>query len=175
MEEIKRLIEERQVMAVKKELTKKLLCVVRNLGSPIVNQTSGYGVGLSSNEYDSEAWLTEDERNLSGMPTATDEDYSENGYIYDSLARGHNFEVRYLTYDKELRAKYNGYVVYLEEDGKLKAYLPHEVWEKLTNDLYDVAKPKDEARKAKEKEEANKGFMRQATKFLKELRDSWGI
>lgn len=172
MDEIKRLIESRQIEAVKKQLTQKLLCIVRNLGQPIYGE-AGYGTGSSSNSFDSDAWLTEEERNEDELPTASDDRYSNMGFIYDALQRGHNFEIRYL--DSVLRANYNGFTVYLEEDNKIKAYIPHQIWEKLTNDLYDHAKTLDESRKLQNKEEEKAGFMKKATKFLKELRESWGV
>lgn len=173
MEEIKRLIEARQIEATKKQITLKLLSVVRGLGSPVYGE-GGFGAGLGGSMYDPEAWMTDAERGQE-MPTAEDEDYSHIGQLYDALSIGHNFEVRYMTYDKELRASYNGFVVYKEEDNKLTAYVPHPVWEDLLDRLYKKSRPAEEARKEMERKDDEAGFMRQAAKFLSDLRKSWGI
>jgi len=173
MEEIKRLIEDRQVQAIKREITKKLMCIVRNMGQPIYGNT-GFGTGLNVNSYDPDAWLLEEERLQGGdLLLASADDYSSNGYLYDALSIGHNFEIRYM--DTSLRAKYDGHIVYLEEEGKLKAYVPEEKWEQLVAGLYAKAKPLDDQRRVKDKEESKAWFMKQAAKFLEELRKSWGF
>jgi hypothetical protein len=174
MEEIKRLIEQRQIEAVKKQLTLKLMTVVKSLGQGIYGDF-GCGREFSSTAYDPDAWLTEDERSKGGMPTANDDDYSDMGYIFDALNMGHNFEVRWMGWEKELRAKYNGHVVYLDVEGKLRAYVPNATWEGLTDRLYELAKPIDERARQKEKEESQQSYFKQAAKFLKELREAWGL
>lgn len=174
MEEIKRLIEARQIEATKKQITLKLMCIVRNLGQGIYGDV-GFGAGLGGSSLDTEAWMTPEERGEE-MPTAEDGgEYSDMGYLFDALNIGHNFEVRWLVHDRELLAKYNGYTVYQEEEGKLKAYVPNKVWEDLMDRLYVRAKPVEEVNKTDAKKEHDAGFFRQAAKFMKELRDSWGI
>lgn len=173
MEEIKRLIEERQIMATKKQLSTKLTSIVTSLGDGMYGDM-GFGTGFGGSSLDTEAWMLPEERDEE-IPTADDDDYSHLGYLFDALSMGHNFQVRYTTHDRELRAKYNGITVFLEEEGKLKAYLPDSVWEGLVDRLYVKSKPVEEANKDKAREENQKSFMKQAAKFMKELRESWGI
>jgi len=173
MDEIKRLIESRQVEATKKQLSKKMLCIAKYSGHKMYSEF-GFGSGSMSTQYDSDDWLTEGEKGYANLPEATD-DFFEYGYVFDALNSGHNLEIRYMSGDNELRTTYNGYVVYLEIDGKLRAYVPHNNWEEVVERLYQKAKVKEELVVKEEKIESESKFMREATKFLKELRDSWGF
>lgn len=173
MDEIKKLIEDRQMMATKKQLSSKLTIIASNLGSGIYGDT-GFGAGLGGSSLDTEAWMLPEEKDEEILD-AEDQEYSDMGYLFDSLNMGHNFEIRLLTHEREIRATYNGYVVYLEEEGKLKAYVPNAIWENLVDKLYLQAKPKEDDKRIATKEVNQKRFMQQAAEFMKELRDSWGI
>ncbi len=173
MEEIKRLIEERQIMATKKQLSLKMTTIVTNLGSGIYGDVS-FGAGLGGSTLDTNAWMLPEEKNEEILD-AEEVDYSDLGYLFDALGMGHNFEIRLFKNERELQAKYNGYVVYLEEEGKLKAYVPNSTWENLVDTLYRRAKPIEDEMKEKTKEKNQKSFLKQASKFMKDLRESWGI
>jgi hypothetical protein len=173
MEEIKRLVEERQIMASKKKISSKLNTVVTSMGSSVYGD-SGYGAGYSSNAYETESCILPPDTG-EDIQIAHDADCSDIGYLYDALRLGHNFEILYLKYERQLRAKYNGYIVYLEEEGKLKAYVPNPVWEELLDRIYLKAKIVEEDNQKQTKIENEKGFMKHASKFMKELRESWGI
>ena len=173
MEEIQRLVQDRENQATKRQISPKLMTVARSLGQSVFGDM-GFGSGLGGSPYDPEAWMSDEEKG-EDLPTAGDGDPSDMGLIYDALNIGHNFEIRYMKHDKQVRAKYDGRIVFLEEEGKIKAYVPNPVWEELLDRIYAKAKPVEETRKIKEKQESKEGFVKQANKFLKELRESWGF
>lgn len=174
MEEIKRLVEDRQNMATKKQLSPKMMTIVVNLGSGIYGDC-GFGGGINSSTLNTNEWMLPEETGEDLVATADDVDYSDIGYIFDSLNIGHNFEICYFKNERKLRAKYNGYIVYLEEEGKLKAYVPNSTWESLVDWFYVKAKPIEDKAREKTKNENQKSFMKQTANFMKELRESWGI
>ncbi len=171
MDDIKKLIENRQVQATLKQLTPKLMCIVKHLGQKIMGN-EGVGEGLHVTPYDSGIpYLDNEEQQL---PTAEDEPYAI-GYIYNGLSIGHNLEIRYLTDDRDLRASYNGYTVYREIEGEIEGYVPNETWENVVDRLYKRAKEKEEQAKKDEKIEKKNTLLKDAKKFLDKLRETWGI
>ena len=150
MEEIKRLVEQRQIESLKKQLPTKMLCILKILGSNVYSD-SGYGTGINTNEYDDEFFGDEETNDGNEIKEIPDEDYSDIGWTYTYLKFGTNIEIRYLIHDKELKTTYNGYTVYLEIDGQLKSYVPSPLWEESIDALYLIAKPKEDENKKEEK------------------------
>jgi len=165
MDEIRRLIERRHVKAVLDKVTLKLMTVAEHLGKPIMSEGPAAIFPTVVPEWGAEE---EDIRSWDGESNRL-------GYIYDSLHLGQNLEVRWLETDAELRATYDGHVVYHEVEGELQAYVPRPDWEALMDHLYQQAKQVAESRTAEAKEKERGRLLRQAGEFVQNLRSTWGF
>lgn len=188
MDDIVRIIEERKAQAAKKELTKKLLAVCKVLGQPIRSQHGGIGdQGMTFNQPDfpwrDEYWaedgashpvfemFNEKARNADDHDTA-----ATIGYIFDSLNWGKNLEVRYLTDLSELKATFDGRLVYKEDTGNLIAYIPGpDTWEPLLDRLFESAKVRHDGRKAAREAAAEEQAAKRAKGIIQKLREAWGF
>lgn len=83
--------------------------------------------------------------------------------------------MRWLEAAADLRATYNGHVVYHEVEGELQAYVPRPDWESLMEHLYGQAKQIAESRTAAAKEKERGRLLRQASEFVQNLRSTWGF
>lgn len=171
MEELKRLVEQRQIEATLRKLTPKMMCILQFLGSPIICE-GHFGSGIDQHflhqpwlEYDEEEILTWEE---GAEPT-------EMGQVFDTLSIGQNFEVKFNNFEKELVATYNGFLVYKETEGILRAYFPDDNWETLIDYFYEIAHKKEIKNKAEEKEKEKTNLLKDVSKFMKKLRETWGI
>lgn len=175
MEEIKRLKEKREIEATLKKLSSKMQVILQNIGHPMVSHSSNNSVSY----YDNEAWLTEGERTANkshGMDTMDEEDSGYCiGYIYDTLHTGTNIELKYMINERELKATFNGYTVYLEIEGVLHGYAPNDAWESAIESAYARAKLVEESKKKQEKEEKQKQAIKKANTFIQRLRETWGF
>jgi hypothetical protein len=169
MQEVKKLIESRQIEALKKHIPAKLMTIVKYMGQKIYNH-SDFGSGIERTELPSFDEFEEEE-----IPEMDGSNYDSIGYVYDSLSSGRNFEIRYLQYENELVAKFNGNNVFLEVDGKIKGYVPNETWESWMDKLYEIAKPIETKTIKDEKEEKKKSLYKHAIEFIEELKQVWGI
>lgn len=163
MEELKKLIEARQIEAARKKLPEKLICVAKYLGQPMY----GMAGGLEYNEFD---WEIYEE-----IPTADDIDYEPYGYFFYALSFGHNFEIKYNHEEHNLKVKYNCISVFSEVDGQLTGYFPSPLWEDLVENYYKIAKEKEEIKTKANKLAEKEGFLKQASKFMQKVRETWGI
>lgn len=171
MEEIKRLREKREIEATLKKLSSKMQCILQNIGQPIISQYSANTV------FDSEGWLTEEERRGKDDIQILDED--EGGYcighIYDSLSLGKNIEIKYMIHERELKATFNGRVVYKEVEGVLEGYVPSQLWEETIEKVYLNARQVEERKAAQDKEKKRERATKNAIGFIQKLRDAWGF
>lgn len=143
-DKIQSLVEKRVIEATKKQLTQKLVLISKYLGRPIIAQT------LFSRDFDDRQ--EEDfiyDRNIPMMEFSEDRQYAvsdwedrDTGFHFDGLRCGINLCITTLIYDNkldELKATYNGYVVFAEVEGELKAYAPFPAWEDAVEMFYEAA------------------------------------
>lgn len=180
------LIRDRTIQATKNNIRGKLICVARNMGSPIMGHhfdnpiTEEDWSNFNNGKMD---WSREPDESLENgnLPRL--------GFVYDSLKIGVNFEIVVLVKEKfnsvtgirelenptEMRCSYNGYKVYEEIGGILKSYAPFSQWEEHLDQIFNYATGRDNRRKISEKEEENKIRKKAANKALQNLRRLWGI
>lgn len=174
-EKIQSIIEERLIQATKKELTKKLTTIAQMLGKPIIAQSS-----LSTKLDD--PWSLEDPFIYDPVVNIreADDDWntSERGYYFDGLKCGLNLCVTVMSYDSkitDIKATWQGYLVYLEVDGELKAYAPFDAWEDVLNMFYQAAVARQKKREEVEKKEKAEENKRKVSQFWERFRQYWGL
>jgi hypothetical protein len=204
-EKEKRIKEERTREATKKGLmgiSGRFGVIMRNLGSPIVLQGDSGGaldiIGFTRTEMPSA--YPEDNENYAGLPTMemldemgqpvnepegygwTQKNSSRQGasvttigWHFDGLNRGMHLEMKYLEGESEIIVHYKGHLVYKEVGGDLKTYAPLPEWESWVNDLYGVAKIKDDKNKKIERDERIAEAAKTKESWLEKLRKNWGI
>jgi hypothetical protein len=173
-EKIRSLIEQRVIESTKKRITQKLLMISKYMGRPIISQSV-----IGDLE---ESWHRQGDYGLLYDPTKIydAEDVGEpydRGYHFDGLKCGINLCITVMVFDNkisELKATYNGYLVFAEMEGELKAYAPFPAWEDAMDMFYEGAvqmeKKKMEQEKAK-RQEANK---RAFSSYWQKFRMLWG-
>lgn len=186
--------EKRTLEATRKNLMGsegKLGVILKQLGQPIIAHEIGGGMYDQSylEGYD----IYEEDESLPTMSMGDDESTPEGwewsttpadadpvscrqiGWHFDGLSRGMHLEIKYDDLTKTLRLHYRGHLVFEETTGDLTAYVPDLEWEKMINNLYNVAEPM-KYDKEKEDREEQKTAIKQAKKnFLQKLRDKWGV
>lgn len=170
-EKIKALIEQRVIEATKKQMTQKLLLISKMLGRPIVSQTSVVGTKLEN------PWEEDLIYDPMRVHDADDWDTTDIGYYFDGLSCGINLCVTALIYDGkvyELKTTYNGYLVFVEKDGELKAYAPFPAWEDAVNMFYEAAVQREKARELKMKVEREAENKKRRATFWQTIRSLWG-
>lgn len=172
MEEIKRLKEKREIEATLKRLSSKMQFILQNIGQPIIQQSSGM-----ITEYDSDAWLTPEERGKDNeIETMHDDDDGYLiGHIYDTLSSGKNIELKYMVHERELKTTFNGYTVYKEVEGVLEGYAPDDAWESVIEAAYKRAKLVEESKSKEEKKIRQEQAIKKANTFIQRLRETWGF
>ena len=167
LDRVKGLIQDRTNLAIKKELTKKMIVICGAFGRPVVEHMKPYT--LLPDYWEIEA---------PDIPEITDDHIVVRGCYFDGLNRGMDINIRIISYDtqiSEISCNYKGARVYTETEGELKSYVPSPIWEDLLERLYIYAKPtheeKDKLEKLKKKE-ANKS---EVMNLLDKLRVLWGI
>lgn len=180
------LIRDRTIQATKNNIHGKLVCVARNMGSPIMGHyfdnpiTEQEWANFNNAEAD---WSKEPDESLENgnLPKL--------GFVYDSLKIGVNLEIVVMVKEKisqltgekeldkpsEIRCSYRGYQVYHEVDSVIKCYAPFPEWEDHLNTIYNYATGRDNRRKANEKEEVKQVRKKASKKALESLRRLWGI
>jgi len=137
-EKVQALIEQRVVEATKKQVTQKLLMIAKYLGKPIISQST-FGDKYFDPYYREEEMIYDDKLSVQDPDEWTT---VERGYHFDGLKVGINLVITSQTYDEkvsELKATYNGYLVFAEVEGELKAYAPFPVWEDAVNMFHEAA------------------------------------
>jgi hypothetical protein len=169
----KRIKEQRVIEAAKKNLmgaSGKLGSICRYLGESI----KGVGGSLyDSYEYEFDSWGEEDPDELPTMEIDTSV-YSM-GYLFDGLSRGMHLEIKYLSYEKKLTCHYEGYEVYQEVEGDLRAYAPRPEWETLIDNLYKITQTTARKKKKQQAAEDKAELKTRAKGFLQKLKDRWGL
>jgi hypothetical protein len=168
-DKIQSLVEKRVIEATKKQLTQKLVCISKYLGRSIIAQT------LFNKDFDDREEDFIYDREIPMMRFSEDRTYAvsewedkETGFHFDGLRCGINLCVTALIYDnklEELKATYNGYLVFAEVEGELKAYAPFPAWEDAVEMFYEAAIQKERktlleenAKKKQQNQEKMKGF-----------------
>lgn len=144
--------DKRIIESVEKKITQKLESISKNLGRPIISE---YGV---------------DEEDL---PIT---EYL--GHYFDGLKYGINLCITCMIYEDKLvdiKATYNGYLVYHEIEGTLEAYAPFPEWENALEMFYEGTKKTDKQNIIKERENARKINMKLAYSFWEKFRHTWGF
>ncbi len=199
--------EKRTIEATKKGLmgsNGKIGCILKNLGDPIIanSSTSLYDVNYfdsDQKEYDPEDARSAEDllANLPTMemwrgdqriaePSDVDSGWTQKqnyvsgghhnlGWIFDGLNRGVHMELKYMEDAQELTVHYKGYQVYKEVSGELMAYAPFDEWESQIERLYKIEEKQKKANNAKEKEELTKEAERQKKNWIQKFRERWGI
>ena len=170
----KRIKEQRVIEAAGKNLmgaSGKLGSICRYLGEAIM------GVGGSlydSYEYDFDnGWGEEDPDELPTMEVDTS--VYNMGYLFDGLSRGMHLEIKYLAYEKKLTCNYEGYEVYQEVEGDLRAYAPRPEWETLIDNLYKITQTTARKKKKQQAAEEKAKMKAYGLGFLQKLKDRWGL
>lgn len=199
--------EKRTIEATKKGLmgsTGKLGCILKNLGDPIIANSS---TGLhdinyfdsGEEEFDLNDCTTNEEM-ASNLPTmemwqgdhrivdpseVQDGWITKNnmvpgghcsiGWIFDGLGQGMHLELKYMEDAKELTVYYKGHSVYKEVTGELMSYVPYDEWENYIETLYAVAIKKKKIAEAKDQEELKEEVDKNKQTWLQKFKDNWGI
>jgi hypothetical protein len=173
-DKIARLIEQRVFQATKKQVSLKLTNVARVLGKPIISQSV-------FNNYLSDAWNMPGEDMVydDNHVYEADEDSSDThrGWYFDGLKFGINLCVTALVYHDrvvELKATYNGYVVFAEIEGNLKSYAPFPAWEDAVNMFYEGSVTVDRRRQQEESLRKKEEFSKRWGEFWKSFKMLWG-
>jgi hypothetical protein len=166
-ERIRSLIEQRTIMAARKEVAKKLYTIVKAYGKPVIEQSVPYN---SLPNY----W----ELDAPELSEIGEEDISLRGYYFDGLRSGVNLCIKMTIYDGravEVQCDYNGYMVFSEENGVVKAYAPFDTWENAVDKLYTNAKPVETRKIQEEKEKQKEVDKKKVLTIMEKLRLLWGI
>ncbi len=172
-----RIKEQRTIEATKKGymgLSGKLACIMRNLGQPILSETSDFYSTTSL----SDVWDLDDKYFYDATKIHdADEDISirEIGFMFDGLNRGMHLEIKYLTDEKTLTVNYKGYKVYREQSGDLEAFSPDPEWEDLVSKLFLTAKKISEERKKEHNIVSQEKAEKKVKNIIEQLRLRWGL
>lgn len=176
------LIEQRVIEASKKQVPQKLLSVAKWLGRPIIAQTL-FGDRLDDTwKYDDD--MIYDPNSIPTMKFSEDRTYEggewgslDRGYNFDGLKCGINLCITALLYDNkldELKATYNGYLVFAEIEGALKAYAPFPAWENALDMFYEAAVQREREQTIKEKAKRQEVNRQKMKNFWQKFRMLWG-
>lgn len=166
------LIEHRKLEAARKEVSKKLTLVVKYLGKPITEQSSNYNPLP-------DMWMLDGEEENNDFILDSDEymsDYNK-GYYFDGLKYGINLCIKALIYEekaREIKATFNGYLVFTEESNEIAGYAPFPEWENAMNMFYEAALVKEDADLTIIKQDAKEEKRKEVNSIIKMLRYFWG-
>jgi hypothetical protein len=180
--------EQRTIEATKKNFmgpSGKFGMILQAFGTPVIRQGTGlfdssymddpYGDEVYS-EYGSTAsgqrgpLLFRDE-----IATTADENFYNEGLIFDGLSRGIHLEIVYWHYDSRLQVSFKGYPVYIEIAGELEAYAPTDEWENIIERLAKAGKDRLKSLKKQQEEEIGKKLQEKKASFLQRIRTKWGV
>lgn len=174
-EKINSLIEQRIMEATKKQITQKLLCVSKYLGRKITAQ-SMFADPLRDH------WQTDEDLiyDPNHISTNDPDDWTitDRGFYFDGLKCGINLCVTVLLYDdkvSELKATYNGYLVYAEIEGEVKAYAPFPAWENALDMFHEAAVQVEKKRMMEHKEIRQEDNRQKMQSFWQKFRMLWGF
>jgi hypothetical protein len=147
----------------------KFGCILKYLGQPILTQGS---LMYESSPF-IDVWdLPEDDE----MPELDMDDPSiEIGRHFDGLPYNVHLEIKYIGEEKKLLVTYKGYMVYCETEGDLECYVPNKEWERKIDDIYSIAKIKEQKHKESLPKEKKEARHREKMNFLEEIKRKWGF
>lgn len=147
--------------------------IARNLGQPIISHG---GKWFESNNADFLNFDFCEEAEEEEMPTWDEnESVGEVGWHWDGLKYGIHAEIRYLTDKKELLVTYKGFPVYMEIQGELESYNPNGEWEEKLEQVYQMARRKENKYRQETVKEQKAESRKTAMGWLEKLRERWGI
>jgi len=172
--DLAKIIELRQVEAVKKNISKKALTIVSALGFSIMDQYGGgshegfsinQGSPLSYEPYEQDVY------DYGQLPTQ-DTTPSEVGRYFDGLSSGANLQISQ-KYDI-LQINFEGRIVYREQAGQLERYAPSQQWEEKLDSIYVLAQKRVKLKESAASVDEDKSDSR-LQKILDYMRDFWGF
>lgn len=172
---IEELIEQRTIKSVTEKVPLKLYTIAKILGKPVVTQHND----VKEFNTDRDGWIYDPIE----YEEITDWATSLSGFYFDGLRYGVNLCILTSGYTEdenkfvltEIKATYNGYVVFHETDGELQAYAPFAGWETYLNSFYEAADQKEKkmsADKIKERKENNQSKINE---FFQKFKNLWGF
>ena len=176
-EHIERAVEHRRAQAAERNLTRKLNLIVTTLGQEIRRQ--GGGVGVSGFAFEQQQTLDPDwswqlDSEDDGQLPVSDEGSSFMGWQFDGLSSGVNLQICYDKTTENLKASYDGYLVYEEMCNTVVRYLPSPQWEDKLDLLCRIAERKAKLKEQDHSDDKKKGRSR-LQKVRDYLRSNWGI
>ena len=172
-DKIRQYVERRRMEAVTKQVSHKLIMIARNMGQEMVS--TSYQPSPTPLHPDIDAG--DEEGKILSVDDFDDWREYEMGFYFDGLRFGYNICIMCFAAERkvtQIRVTYNGYTVFAEVEGRLRAYAPFSTWEDAVNMLYDRALMADKRRRekdqVKQREEKEKK-MSAAVYMLKRL---WG-
>ena len=177
-EKLRVLVEERRILAIKNQIAPKMISIAKNLGQKIVGTT------IFDNRL-SDAWRADDNGffyDNSAEIHTVEEDDGENwteydvGFAFDGLKCGINLCITCMAFDNkvvEIKATYNGYLVFAEIEGVVKAYAPFPAWEDALNMFYEGAIIREKHNHDKERKEKEKERRKRFAKFWEAFKNLW--
>jgi hypothetical protein len=198
----RRIVEARTNEALKKKLigwNGKIGVVLRNLGQPIFEQSSGIGsdggrsASVLEDYYDSyeeevPSIDTMEVLDEMGEPISTPvgDAWSGDaqrifyntttiGYYYQLMQNGLNLEMRFLNETKEMIVNYQGNLVFKEIQGELYCYVPSKIWEQAVDSLFEKASKKEMQTKEEDKNVKLKKAEKQKDNWINDMKKFWGI
>lgn len=169
-EKIKLLIEQRVIQATKNQTTVKLYNIAKYLGKPIISQSI-------FNDAPQEDPIFYDGNKID-VRDPDDWNTIEYGMYFDGLKYGVNLCITALIYDgklDELKATYNGYLVYAESEGELKAYAPFPSWERPVDMFYEAAIQAEKEKAKQEQIQRRETNRKKMSDFWKKFKSLWGF
>ena len=165
-----RILEQRTNEAVQKNymgMEGKIYRIAKYLGFEIIKD-SGFSETI---DYDEMFDITDPNT----IPILDEGPVSYNiGYSYDGLSSGRNIEIVSNDYEQTIKLYCKGYLVYHEEHGTLMAFVPHDMWEKTVDDLYEKVQEKIKRKMEEIKKEEEQVVAELAQHELQKLRSKWG-
>jgi hypothetical protein len=142
----------------------KFYLIARFLGDAITNQST------DQTFLDTDELWEEDE-----MPSFSEDDiFSDIGYIYNGLSNGIHLEIICKENEGTIKAYFEGYLYYEEEQGILNRYVPYERLEKYIENLYSKVEEKVKYIIKKEKPIQDKKIKKMEFDEIRKLREKWG-
>lgn len=165
-EKVRALIERRIIEANEKKITNKLYSVAKVLGRSIISQNE-------SGTFLQDVWKLPDDE----LPEYDDWEQQQHGFYFDGLKCGINLCIKAIVYDEmlyEIKSSYNGYLVYHEEEGQLRAYAPFPEWENQLEMFYEASVLKEQRITQHAKQEKEEQKRKRGESFFKMIRSLWG-
>lgn len=166
----KRIAEQRTTEAIKKNLMGyegKIFLISKFLGQELVKQNE------EAESYDFDSIYEIPEENT--FPTFSDESYSYSiGHSFDGLGYGYHLNILFVDYETSIKLWHEGYLKYHEEAGNILLYNPNGDWERIVNNLFEIAELKIKEKIKQFKIEEKKSFANLKNHELQRIRDKWG-